>query len=567
MGKILSGSFPCYDQSSKCGSSDAMKRYEDGSTFCFSCSRRFPPGYSDDIDVVELSSYKEKKAHLSNVYSLTEIAEYESRGFSERGITKTVTSFFDVKVSYDENKKIVAHYYPYGVKEVTGYKIRNLPKTFSFAGEMTGLFGQMKFPGGADKRLVITEGELDALTIAQAWHEKYQKIYPVVSISSASGFKELLKHREWIRSFQEVVLWFDNDEPGRKAVEEAAKIIGYDKVKDAIGQFKDASEVYVKNELSLKGSGATSIVSTIYSAKSFSPVGIVNSADTWAAYKKEETIPYVPWAPFMHKLNERNYGRKMGSITMLTSGTGMGKTSWVKEDQYHLHKTRPIDERIGVLSLEESLGEGVKNIMALEANKRIQLPDVAMTDEEERKYWEATMGENRFMFLDHQGSMEDSSIISRMEFMALSGCKYLYLDHITIAVSESAEGSTNTAIDALMSDLLKLAKRYGIWICVISHLRKVQNTQKSFEEGAVPTEDDLKGSGSLKQIPMQIFAISRNKMEKDPIKQNTSYFWVLKDRYTGRTGGRGAYLFEETTGRCVQSNADEELQQLEEELG
>jgi len=127
---------------------------------------------------------------------------------------------------------------------------------------------------------------------------------------------------------------------------------------------------------------------------------------------------------------------------------------------------------IGVCSLEESVGEAVKNIMALEANRRIQLPDVTMTEEEERSYWEATMASNRFVFLDHQGSVGDESLISKMEFMALSGCKYIYLDHITIAVSESEDNKVNGAIDKMMSDLLKLAKRHNVWIGVISHLRK-----------------------------------------------------------------------------------------------
>ena len=229
----------------------------------------------------------------------------------------------------------------------------------------------------------------------------------------------------------------------------------------------------------------------------------------------------------------------------------------LKEDQYHLFKTRPEEEKIGVLSLEESIYEAVSNIMAIEANKRIQLPDVEMTDIEERQYWEATMGSDRFMFLDHQGSMSDDSLISKMEFMALSGCKYLYLDHVTIAVSESEGDNINSAIDKLMSDLLKLAKRYDVWIGVVSHLRKTNNTQKSFEEGAVPTDDDLKGSGSLKQVPAQIIAISRNKMEQDLIKKHTSQVWTLKDRFTGRTGFSGSYRFMEETGRLMATSGED----------
>lgn len=549
MGQIVQSKLPCKDQVDCC-SSDAMAVYDDNSYFCFSCGKRFPP----DGEIQELVSIPEKP---NNLFNLEEIATYPVRGIKERGVTKTVCDFFDVRVSVDSSGNIDTHYYPYGVTEVDSYKVRTLPKTFISTGKLHGLFGQRKFSGASNKQLIITEGEIDALVVAQSWHTKHSIIYPVVSIAGSKLTKELLVQREWIRSFDKVVIWFDNDQPGKDAANEAARIIGYDKVWIAQNNHKDASDTFNKD-------GYEAVIKTIWNAKHFSPSGIVSSASTWETYKADNSVGYIPWAPFMEDLNKQNYGRKLGSITMITSGTGMGKTSWIKEDQYHLLKTRPEDERIGVCSLEESITEAVKNIMALEANKRIQLPDVGMTEEEELGYWQATMGSDRFMFLDHQGSLEDSSLIDKMEFMALSGCKYLYLDHITIAVSESEGGDVNAATDKLMSDLLKLAKRHNVWICVVSHLRKSPNGAKSFEEGAVPSEDDLKGSGALKQVPMQTFAVSRNKMEKDPVKRHTSYFWVLKDRFTGRTGPAGAYIFDETTGRLIRINLEEEFEAIAE---
>lgn len=561
MGTIVKAHIACYD-TDNCGSSDAMNVYDDGFTHCFACQRNFKS--REDGSYIELTESHEDFTPVntttkSNVPSVLEINEYEIRGFQSRQIKKSITEHFGVKVSYGSDGEFDAHYYPYtsqGSDEVHGYKIRKLPKNFIFTGKQKGLFGANKVNLSDNKLLVITEGEIDAMSVASAWFDKYQKFYPVVSISSATMCKELLNHRDWIRKFEKVVLWFDSDEAGRKAVAEAAKMIGYDKCYDVESQYKDANECLLAN---LKKTNE--LLNAIYSAKAFSPVGIVSSANTWDIYKKDSEAQYVPYPPFMEGLNAQNYGRRMGSVTLLTSGTGMGKTSWVKEDQYHLLKTRPEEERIGVLSLEESVAEAVTNIMALEANKRIQLPDVGMTDEEELGYWKATMGSDRYMFLDHQGSMEDTSLIDKMEYMCLSGCKYLYLDHITIAVSEAAShgnGDTNSAIDSMMSDLLKLAKRHNVWVCVVSHLRKTPNGQKSFEEGAVPSEDDLKGSGSLKQVPMQTFAISRNKMEKDKEKRNVSKFWVLKDRFTGRTGYVDSYSFDDDTGRLSRVNEQEE---------
>lgn len=545
MGKIVTKNQPCTD--TNCGSSDAMQVYEDGTTFCFSCK-----AYGRVVG--ETKTYRENDMH-----TLQEIATFDTRGIKERSVEKEICEFYGVKVGYSPDKEIIAHYYPYGVGEVSGYKVRELPKSFSVVGKVKGLFGQSKFQSGG-RMLVITEGEVDALVVQQAWKKKYNSYYPTVSIASATWMeKELLANREWIRSFEKVVLWLDNDKAGSEAVEKAAKIIGYDKVAIVKSAEKDADLVY-------KAHGYQKVIGCIYDAKRYSPAGILSSSDTWDKYKAEANADYIPWAPYQEELNKQNYGRRLGSLTMVTSGTGMGKTSWIKEDQYYLHQTRPSNERIGVCSLEESIHEAVINIMALHANKRIQLPDVEMSEEEERKLWEETMGTDRFMFLDHQGSLGDSSLIDKIEFMALSGCKFIYLDHITIAVSESEESGVNSAIDRMMSDLLKLAKRHNVWICVVSHLRKTSNNQKSFEEGAVPSDDDLKGSGSLKQVPMQIFAISRNKMETDPMIRHTSRFWVLKDRFTGRTGPAGSYRFVEETGRLVRADFDGEFEKLTEGL-
>ena len=131
------------------------------------------------------------------MHTLTEIRTYDTRGFKERGITKATAEYYGVKVSYGEDGSILSHFYPYtkdGV--VTAYKQRTLPKSFNIIGEFKGvqLFGQNVSHGG--RRIVITEGELDCLAVAQAQFEKYQRYYPVVALPSASATALVLEQRE-----------------------------------------------------------------------------------------------------------------------------------------------------------------------------------------------------------------------------------------------------------------------------------------------------------------------------------------------------------------------------------
>ena len=103
---------------------------------------------------------------------LKEVQEgYPSRGFKERNIYKQVSEHYGVKVSYDLDGNIDSHYYPYYKDDnLAGYKVRKLPKDFTSIGTVKGgLFGQQLYSGG--KRVVICEGELDAMAVQTAWYK------------------------------------------------------------------------------------------------------------------------------------------------------------------------------------------------------------------------------------------------------------------------------------------------------------------------------------------------------------------------------------------------------------
>jgi len=169
------------------------------------------------------------------------------------------------------------------------------------------------------------------------------------------------------------------------------------------------------------------------------------------------------------------------------------------------------------------------------------------TEEEQRAAYDSVFGDERIVLLDHQGSVSDDSLIDKIEHLALMGCKYVILDHITIAVSEGIKGKTgNEAVDSFMSDLLKIVKKHGIWLGVVSHLRK---GEKPFEEGHMPSIDDIKGSGSIKQISFDILAFCRNMVAEEVTVRNTIKLRVLKCRFTGLTGDCGSTRYNPMTGR------------------
>ena len=251
-----------------------------------------------------------------------------------------------------------------------------------------------------------------------------------------------------------------------------------------------------------------------------------------------------------YDLNRMTYGIRMGELDTWTSGSGMGKTQVMRELQYHLLNN--VDDNIGIISLEEPLLDSVEALMAIDMNKRIHLPDVTATEEELHGAWENTSGTGRLYFYDSFGSMDNDSLVSKIRYFANGlGCKYIFLDHLSIVVSEFAsEGGERERIDSIMTRLKNLTQELDIWIGLVVHLRKT-GSGTSFEEGGVPNLDDLRGSGSIKQLSNTVYALSRNQQATDSVERNTSQLHVLKCRFTGRTG-QGDYLFfNDVTGRMT----------------
>lgn len=508
---------------SKCSSSDAAVTYEDGMTHCFSCNSSYPSQKgSANVAQTEIPTNQPVDPRTLPV----------AKALPDRNIGPEVCQHFGVRVEFDKERNISAHYYPYGPNS---WKVRTLPKSFSVRGGLpSNFFGQDVAQG--NMMLVITEGELDAMSVAQAWVNQKKRIFPVVSLASASDMKAPIAQREWLRTFKEVVLLLDNDEAGKRATEKLSRIIGIDRVKIGTLKQKDASEA-----LSVDPSGM-SIQRAIWDAVPYSPAGIIQGEELWEAYQERLNTVSVPYPDCMRGINDKTKGMRMGEITLFTSGTGSGKSTLIKE--IILHLLYASEDKIGLVSLEESPGDTIEKLITMVARKKEPTPAEA------RVAFEKVTSKDKLMLLDHQGSVSDTSLTDKIEELCLLGCRYLILDHLTIAVSEGAEGlEGNAATDKVMSDLLKICKQHNVWLGVISHLRKAASGGTAFEEGKLASMDDIKGSGSIKQISFDIVSFARNMVAEDETERNTIRMRVLKSRYAGLTGDAGAAQYNLETTR------------------
>jgi twinkle protein len=504
----------------ECGSQDNLGRYADGHASCFGAG----------CDYYEKAG---SEAHPS-VPRVSGLWWGEPLALTMRGIELETCQKF--RYLQGDGVQLATYFDKSG--QPCAQKVRHPDKSFSWTGEpkRAVLFGQQLW-GEGGKRVVVTEGEIDALSMAQALKLRW----PVVSIpNGASGArKDLAKNLEWLETFREIVLMFDEDEPGRAAAAECAELFTPGKVKIARLSLKDPNEMLLQGRIG-------ELVRACWEAKAWRPDGIVAGVDLIERIlaPPPPSIPY-PWPG----LNTYLRGQRRGEVTTWCGGTGAGKSQLVREIAYDL---RVRGERLGVIALEESTRHAGLQQVALQMGVRLHDPVIRERVADEAIRAAAQTALDGMYFYEHFGSVEASVLLPKIRFMAKAlDVRWFILDHVSIMVSGTAtEGDERKRIDELMTSLRTTVENLDIGLHIISHLRKANGTP--FEEGGRITADDLRGSGAIKQISNNIIAAERNQQAEDEDEKNTSTLRVLKNRVFGDTGIAARVLYSKATGRTTE---------------
>ena len=535
----------------KCGSRDNVARYSDGHAKCFSQGCKFfqPAPHlmnndNDDDDGDE--PYVPDHARRQT----SELIDGDYTDLAKRRLTVETCRRYGYQVGKFKGGPVQIANYRDSSGVVVAQKLRfaDKEKGMPWRGDARSsvLFGQHLAGGG--KRIVITEGELDAMTVSQVQGNKW----PVVSVinGAASAARDILKQIDFVTSFDEVVLMFDMDDAGRAAMAEVAEALPNGLCKIAELPFKDASEC-------LQNGAADVIVPAIWNARPYLPASVVAGAAVIERMKNRPAVVSFPYPDYMPEFTRKVLGLRMSELTTWTSGSGMGKTTKIKQLQIHYFQTTDFNQAI--IHLEEPLEDTADTLTGIFMGKRLELPEVADTVPREDVIAEAEKlflaqdpeGNHRFYLHDAFGSMgDDDQIMNRIRYYAtVHNCKIIWLDHLSILVSDMGEeGDERRRIDGLMHKLAQLAVELKISINLISHLKKAPQG-KSFEEGYVPSLDDLRGSGGIKQLSMNVYALSRNQQAETEQERNTTQVHVLKCRRTGDTGGADFIAYNRLTGR------------------
>jgi twinkle protein len=419
-----------------------------------------------------------------------------------------------------------------------GQKLRTADKDFRVVGTIPGdaMFGKQLLRGSG-KMVVITEGEIDAMSAAQALGGSW----PCVSVphGAQSAVTALKANLEVLESYEKVVICFDNDEPGQVARDSAVELFSPGKARLVdLGSYKDANDALKSDPGFLRNA--------IWDAAPWRPDGVVNMAEL----KERIKAPLVPGTPYpWDGLNRMLYGARKQELVTWTAGTGVGKTAIVSELVHHLVEQ---GKTVGIIYLEEGVDRAGKRIVGIHMNLPLHLPGQEYTDEEFDAAWDATLGTGRLYAYDHFGSLNEDILMNRIRYMVKGlGCDVVVLDHISMVVSGAdLEADERRLLDHAMTTMRTLTQETNATFHVVSHLKRKEG--RSHEEGGKVSLSHLRGTQAIAQLSDAVIGCERDQQDDDAEASNTTVLRVLKNRYAGITGVACALLFDHKTGRLTE---------------
>lgn len=514
-----------------------------------------------------------------------DILKYPFVDATDRGVRKDVCEKFGIRaaLSQQDGKTVEAYYFPsYNQKgKVVGFAKQDITKTKEEKGHWSAIgavnignkmFGQDVAESIQRKRnnVVITEGQWDAVSVYQAQVDnvrgtKYEGMEPfVVSIplGTANAVESILHNKEFIESFQDMTMFFDDDyctpaelKKGIKKGHETRHAVAGAMVGN--GQslfyvpveygFKDASD-YLQN------GKAVELAKTVqFGKKHYSAEKIVHASDITIddlLQPREEGI-HVDYFP---KLMQKIHGFRTRELVLLTSPSGVGKSTITSMFASAFLEAK---EKVGLIYLEETNKETLQRMIAskLKVNylKFKDKPLECATREQIEQAYKSIADNDRLVMLGHFGSMPISDFMQKIKHMHLvEGCRYIVVDHLSLLISGSVVDNERKELDLVMTDLAAFCAANDVCIIAVSHLNRSSAADWKPPKGEEDkpfwvrvTKESMRGSGSLEQLSWIILGLEPCILP-DRSRGNVR-LTVLKNRPWGYLGVADEFTIDEET--------------------
>lgn len=511
----------------KCGSSDANSIFTDGHQYCFACETYVNGDTDMDTDIT-----------IDHSLISGDVRELKSRSLSMQTCQK-----FKYMIGKLDGKPVQIATYTDEDGTAVAQKIRFADKSFRIVGnaKAMGLYGMNVWGHRGGKQIVVTEGEIDCLSVAQSMGLKWDCVS--VPNGSQSAKKYIQKAYEWLSKYERIVFAFDMDEQGQKAAKECVELFPQNGYIAHLSR-KDANEMIQHGE-------TKELVNAIWSAKQYRPDGIVKAEDLWDRLLEDEVVESFR-LPFSG-LHEKLAGIRKSEILTVVAGSGIGKSQICREIAHCLMNQ---GQKIGYLALEESVSRTLLGLMSITANRRLHMEQGEVDKDELKDIFDKTVQKDRVVLYDHFGSTGSDNLLNKIRYMVrVDMCDFIVLDHLSIVVSGTDEQSTSERIliDKTMTRLRTLVQELGCGMILVNHLKRPEGN-RGHEDGLATSLSHIRGSASVGQLSDTVVGAERSHHSDNP---NITTLRVLKSRYSGETGPCGQISYDPETGRLTDTETFE----------
>lgn len=281
---------------------------------------------------------------------------------------------------------------------------------------------------------------------------------------------------------------------------------------------------------------------------SWRPKGITTSAEIFNS--KSFNKPVEGFSSGYDCIDEWNRGLRKGELVMFTAGTGVGKSTIVREIAYHLGVVE--GAKVGMVFLEEHPSRTLWGLAGIRYDIPIdqlrENPNL-LTKKQNSELRSDPRIKDNYVFHNHFGSLDSDELFAKIDYMIeFQGVDFICLDHISIAISgmSSKEGERKD-IDVLMTKLASRCVQHNVGVLAVCHLN--QPMGKPHEEGGRVTLSNLRGSGGIKQMSWTVYALERDQQDSEA---NLALIRQLKSRETGKTGPCGVLKYYPERGRLLE---------------
>lgn len=537
---------------------DSGKRFYSG--FCFACGVHVPNPYGTDNipdpDKIKIKTPEEIQEEIE------EIRNCRRFDMTHRGIEPEYWQNASVRLILSEYDGVtpvaLAHGYTKDGK-LARWKIKLLNKKIMWSVGDTKdsdpyLWEWAKTIGG--KTLYITEGEEDAIALRAIFKTlnrgtAYEELeYPVISLSDGvdSVHKCLAPKAEEIRQrWEQIVLVFDMDEPGRRGAKEARKLFP-----NAMVAQLPANDA---NACLQRGFLKQTMNAVVFRPAKPLPTALVDK-NTLLLTMDEELVEgaSTPW----NKMTETSYGQRRGEIWTLGGAEGGGKTTVAR--QMAEHNILENGWTVFTAFMEESPQDTLRRFASLHDNLPYFSPAFVQTDTRyDHEKFLATCGK----FLPSL-EMWDRKEQGEDPYETWEGIKTIIrqigpeidqfiLDNLTILSEGITASERNDFLGKVYADLVKLAEQYDFHTLCLSHLNPVAKGARPHEDGGRIKKGDFTGSRAMSKYSHYMFGFERNMQAVDP---NCSLIRAIKARESGKLPCFKTY-YDADSGRIVERYWDD----------